>query len=51
MTMIIAPNSPVRRKEGAQGEGKEKAGDRRKGGHTGTPTPGAEARANSVRGV
>ena len=38
--MIIAPNSLVRQKEGAQGEG---AGGRRMGGLIGTPTPGADA--------
>ena len=37
------PNSLFRQKEGTQGEKEEKAGGRRKGGLTGTPTPGADA--------
>ena len=40
---MIAPNSPVRQKEGAHGEEEEEAGGRRKGRPTGTPTPGADA--------
>ena len=41
--MMFAPNSLARQKEGAQGEEEEDAGVRRKGGPTGTPTPGAGA--------
>ena len=37
---MIAPNSPARQKEGVQVE--EEAGDRRKGGQIGTPTPGVD---------
>ena len=43
MMMMIIPISLVRQNEGAQGEKEEQAGDRRKGGPTGTPTPGADA--------
>ena len=38
--MMTAPNSLVCQKKGAQGE-EEEAGNRSKGGPTGTPTPGA----------
>ena len=48
--MVVAnddfpPNSFVLQKEGAQEEeeAKEEAGDRRKGGQTGTPRPGVDA--------
>ena len=40
MMMMIAPTSLVRQKEGVQGEEEEEAGDRRKGGQTGTPRIG-----------
>ena len=40
-------NFLVRQKEGAQG--KEEARDRRKGGPTGTPTPGADAPTGPTR--
>jgi len=40
--IMIAPNSLVRQKKGAQGE-EEGAGDRRKRGQIRTPTPGADA--------
>ena len=43
MVMMIDPNSLVREKKAAQGEGEEEAGDRRKGGQTGSPTLGADA--------
>ena len=43
MMMMIARNSLVRRKEGAQGEEEEEARGGRKAGSTGTPTPGADA--------
>ena len=36
-SMIIAPNSPARQKKV-----EEEAGDRTKGGQTGTPTPGVD---------
>ena len=38
LIMMIAPNSLARQKEGFQGE-EEEAGDQRKGGQIGTPTP------------
>ena len=38
---MIATNSLVRQKEGAQREEEEEAGGRKKGGPTGNPTPGA----------
>ena len=43
MMMKIALNSLAHQKEGVQEEGNEIAGDKRKGGQTGTPTPGADA--------
>ena len=48
---MIAPNSIVRQKEGAQGE--EEAGGRRKEGSRGTPDTrrGRSHRSNSVRRV
>ena len=39
MMMMIAPNSLVRQKEGVQAEEEDEAGDQRKRGQTGTPTP------------
>ena len=41
--VMIVPNSLVCLKEGAQGEEEEEPGGSRKGGLTGTPTPGADA--------
>ena len=43
MIMMIAPDSLARQKKGAHGEEEEESGDRRMGGQTGTPTPGADA--------
>ena len=43
MMMIVAPNSLVRQKEGAQVEEEEEAGGQRKGGLTRTLTPGLDA--------
>ena len=40
--MMIAPKSLVRQKEGAREEEEGEAGDRRKGGQTGTPTSGTD---------
>ena len=44
----IAPNSIVRRKEGAQEDEKEEVGDKRKVGPTETPTPGADASIGAI---
>ena len=49
MIMMIAPKSLIHKKEGYQGEEKEEAGDRRKGGQIRTPTPGADARTGPYR--
>ena len=43
MMMMIAPNSFVRRKEGAEGGGEGIGGDQRQGGQTGTLTSSADA--------
>ena len=40
--MMIVANSPVRQKEGLQGEGEDVAGDQRKEGQRGPPTPGED---------
>ena len=41
--MMVAPNSLVRQKEGAQGKEEEEAGGRRRIGSVETKTPGADA--------
>ena len=41
--MMIVTKSLIRQKEGVQGEEEEEAGVQRKGGPSGTPTPGADA--------
>ena len=41
LIVMIAPDSPVRQKEGDQAEEEEEARDRREGDQRGTPTPGA----------
>jgi len=40
---MIAPNSLFRQTVGDHGEEEEETGSQRKGGTTGTPTPGADA--------
>ena len=47
--MMINPNSLVRQKEEVHREEEEEAGSRRKGGPTGTPTPGADAPTGPTR--
>ena len=49
MMMMIASNSLVRQKEGAQEEQEEKAGSRRKVGLTGTPMPSADVPIGPTR--
>ena len=49
MMIMIAPNSLVRHKKGAEGKEEEEAGDRRKGVQTETPTPGVDAPTGPVR--
>ena len=49
MMIIIAPNSLVRQKEWTQEKEEEESGDRRNGGHTGTPTAGADAPTVQIR--
>ena len=49
MMMMIAPNSLVGQKEGAQGEEKEEAAGRRKRRPTGILTPGVDAATGPTR--
>ena len=49
LMMMIAPNSLVRQKEGAQGEEEKEVGGRRKEGPTGAPTPGTDAPTGPTR--
>ena len=49
MMMIIAHNSLVRQKKGAQRELEKEAGGRRKGGPTRIPTPGEDALTGPTR--
>ena len=49
MMIMIASNSLARQKDGVQEEGEEEAGDRRKGGQTGTPVSGTDAPTGPFR--
>ena len=49
LMMMIAPNSLVHQKEGAQGQNEGEVGDRRKGNRTGSPTSGTDAPTGPTR--